>query len=119
MEANLSSRFKIAKEIPPVQSRRGYGPRTQGAALDVATYIIRWDEESEDPEDRLRVIECVDDNEAIWIYQICQNASRSSMVSNNTKFAYDARKRGLLVFLVRKCERSIFGETATKREWRR
>ena len=119
MAVSLSSRFKPATEIPPVNSRRGYGPRIQGSALDVAAYIIRWDEESDDPEDRLRVIECVDDNEAVWIYQTCQNASHCSMVNNNTKFAYDARKRGLLVFLVRKCERSRFGDTAIKREWRR
>lgn len=119
MEADLSSRFKPATEIPPVNSRRECSPRIQGAALDVATYIIRWDEESDDPEDRLRVIECVDDNEAIWVYQTCQNVSHCSMVNNNTRFVYDARKRGLLVFLVRKCERSRFGVTATKREWRR
>lgn len=96
----------VAERIPPVHSRRGTGSKIQGAALDVATYIMRWDEESDDPKDRLRVIECVDDNEAGWVYQTCQNASHCSMVNHGTRFAYDACKRGLLVFLVRKFERT-------------
>lgn len=119
MAANLSSRFKPATEIPPVNNRRGYGPRIQGAALDVATYIIRWDEESDDPKDWLRVIECVDDNEAKWVYQTCQNASHCSMVNHETKFAYDTCKRGCLIFLVRKFRRTKLQDKTTKKEWRR
>ena len=108
MEANLSSRFKIAKEIPPAHGRRGKGPKAPGATLDVAIYIMRWDRESDDPEDRLRVIECVDDNEAGWVYQTCQNASHCSMVNRGTRFVYGAYKRGLLVFLMRRFRRPKF-----------
>lgn len=106
----------MAREIPPNHGRRGHGPRIQEAALDVANYIIRWDEESDDIEDRLRVIECVDDSEACWVYQTCKNASHCAMVNHETRFVYDARKRGRLVFLVRKFERPKFGYTVTKRE---
>ena len=116
MAADLSSRFKVAKKIPPVHNRRSKGPRIQAAALDVANYIMRWDGESDDPGDRLRVIECVDDSEAGWVYQTCQNASHCSMVNHGTRFVYDARKRGRLVFLVRKFERPKFGDTVIKRE---
>jgi len=116
MAADISSRFRVAKEMPPKHSRHGRGPRIQDAALDVATYIIRWDEESDDPEDQLRVIECVDDSEAIWIYQTCKNASHCAMVNHETRFVYDARKRGRLVFLIRKFERPRFGYTVIKKE---
>lgn len=116
MAADLSSRFKVAKEIPsPHQGRHNGGPRIQKAALDVANYIIRWDRESDDPRDRLRVIECVDDSEAYRIYQTCQNASHCSMVNHETRFVYDARKRGRLVFLVRQFERPRFGDIVIRR----
>lgn len=108
MEASLSSRFKAAKEIPPANGRRGKGPRNSGATLDVAIYIMRWDKEPDDPEDRIRVIECVDDNEAVWVYQTCQNASHCSMVNRGARFVYGACKRGLLVFLMKRFKRPKF-----------
>lgn len=116
MAGDLSSRFRVAKEIPsPHHDKHHKGPMIQRDALDVATYIIRWDEESDDPKDRLRVIECVDDSEAYRVYQTCQNASRCSMVNHRTRFMYDARKRGRQVFLVRQFERPKFGDTVIKR----
>jgi len=107
MAGELKSRFRVATEIPKVHDRRGT-TRLSGASLEVAEYILEWDRDSADPDDRYRVIECVDEKEAHYLQQVVSNASHCAAVNHGTRFIYNACKRGLLVFIVRKRERPRF-----------
>ena len=110
MAGDLSSRFKVAQEIPPVIKSNQNGPRRSTATREIIDFILAWDRESDDPDDRYRVADCKDKHEAGWLYQVCSNASHSKPVNVGTKFVYDACKRGLQVFLMRKRMRPTFND---------
>ena len=110
MADDLAARFHRAERIPPVVKRNQKGPRRSAAANEIVNFILAWDRESDDPDDRYRVIDCRDEHEAGWLYQVCSNASHSKPVHIGTKFIYDSCKRGLQVFLMRKCVRPIFND---------
>lgn len=107
MAGDLARRFRVATEIPKVHERHGTN-RLSGITLEVAEYILKWDKDSEDPGDRYRVIECVDEKEAHYLHQVVSNASHCAAVRYGTRFVYAACKRGLLVFIVRKRQRPRF-----------
>lgn len=108
MAGELAARFRRAEKMPPIIKRNQNGPRQGAAAREIVELIIAWDRESDDPDDRYRVIDCEDASEAGWLYQVCANASRSRPIYVGTKYIYDACKRGLQVFLVRKGVRPYY-----------
>lgn len=115
MADDLAARFRRAERMPPVVKRNQRGPRRSAAANEIVNLILDWDRESDDPSDRYRVIDCKDEHEAGWLYQVCANASHSRPVSVGTRFVYDSRKRGLQVFLVRKYERPMLDDINLRR----
>lgn len=115
MAGELAARFRRTERMPPVVKANQNGPRRSGVTNEIVDLILAWDRESDDPDDRYRVADCKDASEAGWLYQVCANASHSKPVYDGTRFVYDARKRGLQVFLVRKFERPKFGDTIIKR----
>lgn len=102
MAGELAARFRRAERMPPVIRRHHVGPRQGAEAREIVELILAWDRESDDPDDRYRVVDCKDASEAFRLYQVCANASHSRPVNIGTKYVYDACKRGLQVFLVRK-----------------
>ena len=110
MEGELAARFRKAEKMPPVVKANQNGPRRIAVTNEIVDLILDWDRESDDPDDRYRVADCKDGHEAGWLYQVCANASRSKPVNVGTKFVYDACKRGLQVFLVRKRVRPTFND---------
>lgn len=110
MVGDLAARFRRAERIPPVVKRNQRGPRRSAATNEVVGFILAWDKESDDPDDRYRVVDCKDEHEAGWLYQVCVNASHSKPVHVGTRFIYDACKRGSQVFLLRKRVRPTFDD---------
>lgn len=117
MAGDLAARFRRAERMPPVIRSHHVGPRQGAAAREIAELILAWDRESDDPDDRYRVVDCKDASEACRLYQVCANVSHSRPVNIETKYVYDACKRGLQVFLVRKyLRRSRLHELTKERE---
>lgn len=110
MAGDLAARFRRAERIPPVVKRNQKGPRRSAVTNEIVDLILAWDRESDDPDDRYRVVDCKDEHEAGWLYQVCANASHSRPVNVGTRFIYDSCKRGLQVFLVRKHVRPTFND---------
>lgn len=108
MAGDLAARFHKADRIPPITKKNHVGPRQSVVAREVVEIILAWDRESDDPDDRYRVIDCKDAAEASMLYQVCANASHSRAVYTETKYIYDARKRGLQVFLIREGKRPYY-----------
>lgn len=108
MAGELAARFRRAERIPPVIKENQNGPRRSAAASEIVDFILAWDKESDDPDDKYRVVDCEDGHEARWLYQVCANASHSRPVYDGTKYIYDVCKRGLQVFLVRKGVRPYY-----------
>lgn len=110
MAGELAARFRRAERMPPVVKANQNGPRRSAVTNEIVDLILAWDRESGDPNDRYRVADCKDEHEAGWLYQICANASHSRPIYTGTRFVYDARKRGLQVFLERKRVRPTFND---------
>ena len=108
MAGDLTARFRRAEKMPPIVKRNHNGPRQGAAAREIVEIILAWDRESDDPDDRYRVVDCKDAAEASLLYQVCANASHSRPVYTGTKYIYDACKRGLQVFLIRKGKRPYY-----------
>lgn len=108
MAGELAARFRRAERIPPVIKGNQNGPRRSAASSEIIDFILAWERESDDTDDRYRVIDCKDEHEAGWLYHVCVNASHSKSIHTATKFVYDACKRGTQVFLIRKRVRPVF-----------
>lgn len=108
MAGDLAARFRRAERMPPVVKGNHVGPKQGPTAKEIVEIILAWDRESDDPDDRYRVIDCKDAAEASLLYQVCANASHSRPIHAGTRYIYDAHKRGLQVFLVRKDVRPLY-----------
>ena len=110
MAGELAARFRRTERMPPVVKGSFAGPRQGAMAREIVEIILAWDREFDDPDDRYRVIDCKDAAEASLLYQVCANASHSRPVYTGTRYIYDAHKRGLQVFLVRKDVRPLYAK---------
>lgn len=116
MAGELAARFRKAEKMPPVIRKHHVGPRQGAAAREITELILAWDRESNDPDDKYRVVNCKDAAEASLLYQVCANASHSRPIYTGARYMYDARKRGLQVFLIREGLRPVFNKQTKEKE---